>query len=52
MLPKLHFNKVFFKELKDSSKLRFKGDYNEYVFQRFIKELGYLALDYDFAIVV
>ena len=90
MFPKPHYNKVFVKGLKDSSKLRFKGDYsrhitkkewsfrlknkktdkwnrnkkinfhhprerldiNEYVFQRFMKESGHLALDYDFAIVI
>ena len=90
MFPKPPYNKVFVKGLKDSSKLRFKGDYlkhitkkewsfrlknsktdkwnsnkkinfhhpgerldiNEYVFQRYMKESGHLALDYDFTIVV
>lgn len=90
MFPKPSYIKVFVDELKDSSKIRFKGDYlshlrrkewsfrlknkkknkwkgnkkinfhhprerldiNEYVFHRYMKESGHLALDYDFTIVI
>jgi hypothetical protein len=90
MFPKPPYNKVLIKGFKDSSKLRYKGDYlshlnrdiwsfrlknkkdnkwkgskklnfhhpgeridiNEYVFQKHMKAIGHLAIDYDFGLVV